>query len=70
MRNQWLKNQWLKLAALLLTTLPLLTNAGESATASSEEVSSVLPITECQTWMNEAVVPEVSIKVIRDFETH
>ena len=46
MRNQWLKNQWLKLAALLLTTLPLLTNAGESATASSEEVSSVLPITE------------------------
>ena len=70
MRNQWLNNQWLKLAALLLTTLPLLPTAGESATTSPEEVSSVLPITELQTWMNEAGVPGVSISVIKDFEIH
>ena len=70
MRNQWMRNQWLKHAALLLAALPLLPTAGESATASPEEVSSVLPITELKTWMNEAGVPGVSITVIKDFEIH
>lgn len=70
MRNQWLRNQWMKHAALLLAALPLIPTAGESATASPEEVSSVLPITELKTWMNEAGVPGVSITVIKDFEIH
>ena len=65
-----MRNQWLKLMALCVTTLPLLPSAGESATTRRDEVASVLPITELQTWMNEAGVPGVSITVIRDFEIH